>query len=710
MRRIACLQLAGSGEPLSGGAGHGRRALGAVGLFLLGLVGLALIAAQPARALPNGYAYEMASPPDKNGGGAYTTMGFWGGTISADGERVAFASANGFADAIGVGGVNYYVAARGPQSWSTGSIMPAWTGNDNPVGAGPTVSPASEDLTKTVVCTNTDLQTRQLHPHWLLYLRDNVSRTYTLLSPDPVAGGTDYPSAGSDPSFCQETKGWSPDLRYVMYAAPAQLTADSLGVTGNNKIYLVDTETEEIELVSILPDGTPVSADTELEPFINGVSADGTVAYFKYNADLYRRDLVADETVLINADPVTGEPAGPEGDFLAASRDGRYVFFFATADLVPADTNGDNDVYRYDAAAPAGQRRMLISVDSEPADGTIGTGPGGVEPLAASQSGDRIYFEAAEGSQLVAGAPTDPGPKWYLWDDGELKYVASRDTDFPAAPGLNRRFAHTNSSASHLAFQSSFDAGASAPEFQIWVYDAEASTATDPEWVCASCVGGDPAATPRRGSFLAEAGGVASETLFGSTRPHPNRLLNRPMVTDAGAVLFTTTAPLLPEDRNGAGQDNEYGNDAFPEGFDVYLYRDGELELVSTGRAREEGTASYGISRDGNSIAIATKERLSRWDVDDAWDVYVARRGGGLPEPPVPAPACAGDECQGLDRGAPGAVAAGSASLVAAPAAERRARCKRGSRGGREAKRRSAKRAGGKASSRRARHCRRQGR
>jgi hypothetical protein len=42
-----------------------------------------------------------------------------------------------------------------------------------------------------------------------------------------------------------------------------------------------------------------------------------------------------------------------------------------------------------------------------------------------------------------------------------------------------------------------------------------------------------------------------------------------------------------------------------------------------------------------------TRERLVGWDVDQNYDLYDARVGGGLPDPIPPQPPCAGESCQG---------------------------------------------------------------
>jgi hypothetical protein len=57
-------------------------------------------------------------------------------------------------------------------------------------------------------------------------------------------------------------------------------------------------------------------------------------------------------------------------------------------------------------------------------------------------------------------------------------------------------------------------------------------------------------------------------------------------------------------------------------------------------------------SANGNDVFFITRERLVGWDRDGAYDLYDARVGGGFPEPVAP-PACTGDPCQGDQSGPP---------------------------------------------------------
>jgi hypothetical protein len=102
---------------------------------------------------------------------------------------------------------------------------------------------------------------------------------------------------------------------------------------------------------------------------------------------------------------------------------------------------------------------------------------------------------------------------------------------------------------------------------------------------------------------------------------------------------------LLPRDTNGES--------------DVYMWENGEIELISTGRDASPSRFADASASGGDAFFV-TGEQLVGWDEDDAFDMYDARVGGGLPEPPAPPVACSGDECQGPPAGRPSLAGSGS--------------------------------------------------
>ena len=79
---------------------------------------------------------------------------------------------------------------------------------------------------------------------------------------------------------------------------------------------------------------------------------------------------------------------------------------------------------------------------------------------------------------------------------------------------------------------------------------------------------------------------------------------------------------------------------------DVYEYYKGRLTLISPGD-RDFAASLADISDDGSNVFFATAEGLVSQDTDQAYDIYDARVGGGLPgqNPPPPNAPCAKTEC-----------------------------------------------------------------
>jgi hypothetical protein len=118
-------------------------------------------------------------------------------------------------------------------------------------------------------------------------------------------------------------------------------------------------------------------------------------------------------------------------------------------------------------------------------------------------------------------------------------------------------------------------------------------------------------------------------------------------------VFFSSAEALVAQDVNGRSDAYEYDVGA------------GSVRLLSSGTS---GSDSWFLdaSADGEDAFFVTRERLVGWDRDDQYDVYDARVGGGFPEPPPVALACAGDACQGDAPGPRAALSRGSAAFTGA--------------------------------------------
>ena len=299
--------------------------------------------------------------------------------------------------------------------------------------------------------------------------------------------------------------------------------------------------------------------------------------------------------------------------------------------------------------------------------------------IGASADGRYVYFTTVESLLPGAGdlSQFPDGAGIYLWHEGELSYVGwIADTS-----DLGRNSSHTSTTATgqnttsrvspdgHLMFISHSDLGLAGqggfagadhgttcdtdgvgPCREIYLYDAATGALR-----CASCRQGAPAEGDALTAFRVNSGA-------GNNTYH----LSHPLSDDGRYVFFATKDALVPEDVNGK--------------YDTYEY-DSVTEtqsLLSSGTSPHdsyfmEATAS------GTDVFFTTKERLTAWDNDEAYDVYDARIGGGFPEPVIATAPCEGESCRTAAPAAPAAQPPGSGSLFG-PVNPKPIRCPKGKR------------------------------
>jgi hypothetical protein len=584
-----------------------RAAPSIAALVALTLAGLAQAAPTP----PPGRAYEMVSPPDKNGQDVMADSQLRSGTPQSlpSGDAIVYLARGSFAGNPSNPLLPGYLAVRGSGSWSTRGIAP-------PVGPNSQLAPklfqVSEDLLVNAVQSNEALAPGAWSADFgqlegeALYVRDLVSDTYELLTPEPAPGGAGGFS-GPTPYQSFFIRG-DADLSHALFETRAELTPEAVPLP-NGAVKLYKWANGTLALESVLPDGTPESGSAggglpgSFEWTNGAISADGSRVVFSSPAfpgaaALYLRE--AGVTTEID----------PSAIFRGASDDGSKVFF---------TTGDEGPLVSYDVDS---QTSTVLSVDNEPADGTSDVALGVID---FSDDGSRVYFGAE--SQLVPGAPTAPGAKVYLWDDGVVRFVATLPSgnafDGPWNPNIdlkeNRMYVTPDGGALMLLWGldslTGYDNTSPACENgvcdEVFVYRADAD-----ELVCVSC---DPSGAPPTGH---------AGRGFGRGLSFSGRHLS----DDGNRAFFASPDPLVREDVNGEQ--------------DVYMWENGELQLISTGRD-SEFSAFAEASPTGDDIFFTTSERISRWDRDDSQDLYDARVGGGLPEPPDPPVRCVGDECQG---------------------------------------------------------------
>ncbi len=583
----------------------------------------------PSASLPECRAYEMVSPPDKGDGEVGTVLAFtprWG-HASESGSKFVYPANAPFGDADGFTVVDYNFAERGESGWSSHSISPPVATFAQFVGPYTPVR-ISRDFAHAIQFTNVDPATgTDLDDDSALYLYDIATDSYDLFATqeaDPGLQMSQRAVIGADdftPLYFEDTKQLTPD-------APAAGT----------KVYrFMDGETT---LASRLPDGTATTGviyRLNNRQGLNRVSSDGSVLYFDAPSGgqkLYRRD---DDGVTEITAPETADPVGIEGaEFLTSSEDGSRAFFETNRSLVDADDDGGQpDIYMYEESGDpdSDSNLTLITVDTEPDDGGYTSSDG---LLGISEDGRSAYFVAS--GQLVEGEPQTAQRKLYLWSDesggeGGLEYLdglANADSD-----AWTNSFEQFDARRSQVSPNGRYVAVLTATPLtendngglrQVYVYDRNAG-----EWSCASCRADGPSTAAAR---FRQAISFA-------------RLLQVPQrnVSNNGHAFFETDESLVTRDTNGKS--------------DVYVWQDGDVQLLSDGRSRF-GAVFADASVDGKNVFFVTRSRLTAADDDEQLDVYDASVGGGVPDPVVP-PECVGDVCQGPGPEAPADVQPGSA-------------------------------------------------
>lgn len=606
-------------------------------------------------ALPDGRVYEMVSPPDKNGGDVLVDTRR--NRAARNGSALTFPSLIGFADAHGGGASIDYMAVRGDTAWRTHAISPP----QDPQGvdtAGLSKDPIYEgemspDLSTGIVTANPSATPLVPgHPNVAkvqnLYRRTDVrtsgAGSYTLLT-DAWRS-----QDGVDLTYRPRIAGASDDFGHLVFDSTLNLVSGATGTS--NKVYewVDDGFGGNVRVVSILDDGSHAANAQAGRGFTpnayyrpNTISDDGSRIMFTSGGQIYQRRN-GSVTVRINRSERTTPEATQSAELQAVTPDGSKVFFATSERLVDADENSCVDIYRYDAALPDSHpsNLRLVTEDREPADDICpGSSFAFVGTLGISDDGSTAYLLAPR--QLVAGAPSGTASnRVYRWRDGEMRYIGKLSDRTPDSDqNLNTRgFAadytvRVTPSGSHLLFASYDGAGLTGYDHgrclnsaercrQLYVYDATADGGRG-VLTCVSCrPDGVPATVDATFDLRLSSGGANSTAR-----------LNHPITDDGRRVFFGTADALLPQDVNGRS--------------DVYQYDTvtGQLALISSGSAGSSDAYFLDASATGDDVFLATRDQLSKWDEDQAFDVYDARVDGGLPEPPIAANPCTGSGCQG---------------------------------------------------------------
>jgi hypothetical protein len=564
-------------------------------------------------ALPDGRAWEIVSPLDKNGGEVAAPGALGGGGVlqaAASGGVATYGSATSFGGGAGAPPGSQYVSSRGAGGWGTVNGSPSlYSGSYGAGDEGVPFQLFSPDLERGLLlngnsCRDGSSGCAVPNPpppgsdaptsYQDYFLRDAAGNLVALIGTSDVLFSQVSPA-----DFEVHLAGATPDLTNVVLSTCSALTAEAtevpLGAACDPQrpnLYRWSSSSGSLQLVNLLPGDTVGTPGVALPAQAGTVSADGSRVYWTdlNGDDLYLR--AGSQTKQVDT------AAGGGGGFEAASSDGLFAFF----------TKGGH-LWRYDAAADSAD-------DLTPTGGVSGV-------LGASANGTRVYYQDAGGLRL--------------WHNGIVSTVApgvdaAATSNFPPVTGTARISADGTTlvflSKAPLTGFDNVGLSSGVPESEVFRYDAGTQALS-----CVSC-------NPANGRPLGPSsipGAIANGSVAGAADLYKPRVLS----ASGRRIFFDSRDALVLTDTNNASDVYEWE----AEGEGSCTTAGGCLALVSSGRAAG-GDRFVDASASGGDAYFLTPRSLVGADPGSV-DLYDARVGGGFPEPVAAIP-CLGDACQVL--------------------------------------------------------------
>jgi hypothetical protein len=556
---------------------------------------------------PDGRTYELVTPGD-TGRNALLQP-----SISADGNRVSYGalSAHGGANS---NVLNTYLAIRNADgTWTNRPLQRAQRDPSGPIGWSPV--DAASDFSGFIAQGLQGLTGGGTFPYDRFDANGNSVETL-------ISGFQNIQYATSTPDLSRS---------FFYFSEPIPGQPDS--AAGSN-IYEADNGT--LTNVGLLPSGQPhecgarFTNEFSLAHRQHFVSEDGSRIFFvSPDSNAFDcTDPTPDPARLYTraggtTEPISEAPAGETefaARFVQATADGSTVFFLTSTNMVAEDTDGTEDLYRFDIG---GDYTCMSCVDGGP--------PAGVQSAVVSEDGSRSYFVSS--ANLVTDPDLTPDVAHIYVNDGDgVRFVANTSQLGSSPTGFPRGQISEDGGILWMATQDQLTDFPTGGLQAIYRY-----TDDDGEIVCASCVDGVPYDTAI--DMVANA--------YGGARARA--------ANEAGTIVFfTTNKALAPDDSNNA--------------VDVYRWKEGEgVALVTDGVSQVSGFSPNhgfgGTDADGSDAVFTAFERLVPQHIGGP-QIYTARIGGLFsPFPPPPNPGCSGDGCQGNITPQPAVTTPGSATL-----------------------------------------------
>jgi hypothetical protein len=655
--------------------------------------------------LPDDRAWELVSPPDKQGS-TIESIPPTGGLIQAseDGEQIAY-----------VASAPVEVAAKGNPAPNYTSVLSTrhlgggWTSegiatlNNRPTGVVPGAPGEydffSSDVSRGLVESIGETPLVPLGEGGettKVYLREANGTYVPLVTKANVTSGSKF---GNQIEFT----GATPDLSHVVLTSLVPLTTgkevESKGV-GIGGLY--EWAGGVLQPVSVLPDGEAAGDTPGLgqnnQNARGAISSDGSRIVWSENSSvehLFMRDMSRRETVQLDALEAGASGCAEEcpATFQIASGNDSRVFFTDEADLTTnanaegGKRQGSPDLYMFEMAggdgALGGKLTDLTADHEEPADVrgmVLGAGEDSAKEitsvyfvaegvLAGNENGEREKAVAGE-DNLYVSRLTSQG-----WVPTFIAVLSSEDSKDWVSEGskLSEMTSRVSPDGEYLAFMSdrsltgydNTDVNSGAADEEVFLYRAGTNGL-----VCASC---DPTGARPTGIFEPDPGPandfekllvdkplIWENRWFAASVPgwtgwdlSTARYQSR-YLSDSGRLFFNSPDTLVPQATNGLENVYEYE----PEGvgscgsLDTMFSGDsgGCVGLISSGSSASE-SAFLDASETGGDVFFLTSAKLASQDYDSAYDVYDAHVcSDGSPCPSVaavsPPPCTTADSCK----------------------------------------------------------------
>jgi hypothetical protein len=604
-------------------------------------------------ALPECRAYEMVTPPGKEGFDAILAT-------YDEGDRVRFNSGAGNIARSGQGLLtsNYYVAARSAAGWET---IPNLNGSSGSLSDAPSnfdlaVPPPAPIYSADLLSSVWFMPKRDSLSVWNYYLRGSDG-IFTLLGKGGVLGRNSFTIGGTsdDLSHLFITSGgiaspptpWGPGVYEFLGTGNEQPTrrvdvdnsASPISTCGLGATSAFNSTDGRVALIRVLGGcGGANPSATELWARIDGTTS------INVAASQCERS-AADPGGVCNAPVGNGDcsynensiEAGPgcRGlKFQAATPDGSRIFFTTKQQLLDADTDQTNDLYACDipsgTPAPVGKANPCAALRQVSAGDPAGAA---VESVGTTSEGGSTALFTAKGvladnedafkEKAVAG-----DHNLYVWrtdashPDGQTRFVGRLSLNDLTLDGQGAPQAQSTPDGRYLVFTTAsqlLDTDTDTAR-DVYRYDTDSGVLTR-------------ASTNVFG--VAGNGNAFPAAIDAPSEHNPTTAIS----DDGTKIVFTTSEALSAADGNGEP--------------DVYLWTPNRVSLISPGAVgggASEGANIRGvlaaITGSGQDIYFQTPGALTPADGDDQVDVYDARIGGGFSFAKEPPCLGAGGACQ----------------------------------------------------------------